>query len=214
MDLPTLSYYSRHAHEAAQRYENVQSPLAGSFAKAFPPGGRILDIGCGSGRDLAELHRQGYQPFGVDATPEFVDLAQQAHPELAGKIGYGLLPDLGIPFHGEFDGVLCSAVLMHIDTADLMNAALSIKSCLKVNGRLLISISTHRADADDQERDANGRLFKTYSPRYLRLIFERLGFSLIDQWEKEDAMNRQGITWATMSFQKTCLGSTSLIGQA
>jgi len=201
MDPATLRYYSQNAHQVAQRYEDVESPLASRFARVFPPGGRILDIGCGSGRDLAELHRQGYQAFGVDATREFVDLAQQAHPELAGKIGYGSLPDLGIPFHGEFDGVLCSAVLMHIDTADLLNAALSIKSCLKVNGRLLISIPTHRADTDNQERDANGRLFKTYSPGYLRLIFERLGFTLIGQWQNEDTLKRQEVEWVSMDFQ-------------
>jgi hypothetical protein len=90
---------------------------------------------------------------------------------------------------------------MHINTADLLNAALSVKNCLKVNGRLLISVPTQRADADDQERDAHGRLFKTYSPGYLRLIFERLGFTLIDQWENQDAMNRQGITWVTIDFR-------------
>jgi SAM-dependent methyltransferase len=213
MDSATLRYYSQNAHAVAQRYENVESPLASSFARVFPPGGRILDIGCGSGRDLAELHRQGYQAFGVDATPEFVGLAQETHPELAGKIAHGTLPDLGIPFQGEFDGVLCSAVLMHIDTADLLNAALAIKICLKVNGRLLISIPTHRADADDQERDANGRLFKTYSPGYLRLIFERLGFTRIDQWENEDAMKRQEVEWVTMDFQLRSTANTRPIDQ-
>jgi SAM-dependent methyltransferase len=201
MDSATLSYYSCHAHEVAQRYEEVKSPLASSFVRIFPPGGRILDIGCGSGRDMAELHRQGYQPFGVDATAELVALAQKAHPTLAGRIKKGVLPDIGVPFDGEFDGVLCSAVLMHIDTADLLNAALSIKSCLKVNGRLLVSIPSHRADVNDQERDAHGRLFKTYSPGYLRLIFERLGFTLIDQWENEDAMNRQTIDWVTLILE-------------
>ena len=213
MDSATLLYYSRHAHEVAQRYEAIQSPLASSFARNFPSGGRILDIGCGSGRDLAELHRQGFQAFGVDATAELVELAQQAHPELAGKVQCGALPDLGLPFDGEFDGVLCSAVLMHIDTADLLNAALAIKHCLRINGRLLISIPTHRADTADRERDANGRLFKTYSPGYLRLIFERLGFSLIDQWENEDAMNRQGVEWVTMDFQLRSAGNTRPIDQ-
>ncbi len=201
MDTATLSYYSHHAHAVAQRYEEVTSPLASRFASTFLPGGRILDIGCGSGRDMAELHRQGYQPFGVDATPELVALAQQAHPELTRRIHPGALPDLGLPFNGEFDGVLCSAVLMHIDTTDLLTAALSIKNCLKVNGRLLISIPTHRADADEQERDAHGRLFKAYSSGYLRLIFERLGFTLMDQWENEDAMNRQGVNWVTVDLR-------------
>ncbi len=70
----------------AQRYETAPSALADRFAGAFTPGGRVLDIGCGSGRDLAELVRQGFQPYGIDSTAEFVQLAQQYHPELRGRI--------------------------------------------------------------------------------------------------------------------------------
>ena len=110
MDISTLDYYSGHANEVAQRYEAAQSSLGNRFAAAFSPGGRILDIGCGSGRDLAELGRQGFQPYGVDGTPEFVQLAQEFHPELQGRIVQGLLPDLAVPFGGEFDGVLCCCV--------------------------------------------------------------------------------------------------------
>jgi hypothetical protein len=32
-------------------------------------------------------------------------------------------------------------------------------------------------------------------------MFERLGFALIDQWENEDAMNRQGVAWVSMVFE-------------
>ena len=70
MDSSTLDYYSANANDVAQRYEAAQSSLGERFATAFAPGGRVLDIGCGSGRDLAELGRQGFQPFGLDGTPE------------------------------------------------------------------------------------------------------------------------------------------------
>ena len=161
MDKATLDFYASNANEVAKRYEAVQSSLGNRFSTSFTPGGRILDIGCGSGRDLAELLLQGYQAYGVDGTLEFVQLAQTYHPELKGLVSHGLLPDLPVPFGGDFDGVLCSAVLMHIDTTEIFNAALSIKRCLKVNGRLLISVPSQRADAGDDERDSNGRLFKT-----------------------------------------------------
>ncbi len=164
MDSSTLDYYSANANDVAQRYEAAQSSLGERFATAFAPGGRVLDIGCGSGRDLAELGRQGFQPFGLDGTPEFVQLAQEFHPELKGRVIQGLLPDFPVPFGGAFDGVLCCAVLMHIDSTELFNAALSIKRCLKVNGRLLISVPSQRSDTGGGERDANGRLFKTYPP--------------------------------------------------
>jgi SAM-dependent methyltransferase len=213
MDIKTLNYYSLNANEVAQRYEVAPSPLAHRFAESFSSGGRILDIGCGSGRDLAQLHKQGFQPYGVDGTEEFVQLAQMLHPELKGRVVQGLLPDLPTPFGGEFDGVLCCAVLMHIDSAELFNAALSIKRCLKVNGRLLISVPSQRSDTGDGERDANGRLFKTYPSAYLRLIFERLGFSLIDEWGNSDAMTRQGIEWVSLLFQLKSAANTRPIDQ-
>ena len=97
MDSSTLDYYSAHATQVAQRYEEAPSSLGPRFASSFPAGGRVLDIGCGSGRDLAELARQGFLPFGVDGTPEFVELAQQYHPELTGKVTHGLLPDFTVP---------------------------------------------------------------------------------------------------------------------
>lgn len=213
MDASTLDYYSTHAKDVAQRYEAVPSSLGERFSNAFAPGGRILDIGCGSGRDLAELSRQGFQPFGLDGTPEFVRLAQDFHPELKGRVVQGLLPDFPVPFDGEFDGILCCAVLMHIDSTELLNAALAIKRCLKVNGRLLISIPSQRSDTVGGDRDANGRLFKTYHPAYLRLIFERLGFSLIDQWGNSDAMNRQGIEWVSLLFSLKSGANTRPIDQ-
>lgn len=213
MDATTLAYYSSHAKDVAQRYENAPSPLAARFSSSFVSGGRILDIGCGSGRDLAELARRGFQPYGIDGTLEFVQLAQEYHPELKERVVNGLLPDFPVPFEGEFDGVVCCAVLMHIDSTELFNAALTIKRCLKVNGRLLISVPSQRADKGEGDRDANGRLFKTYHPGYLRLIFERLGFSLIDHWDNSDAMNRQGIEWVSLLFQLKSGANTRPIDQ-
>ncbi len=81
MDSATVNYYSQNAQTVAERYESVVSSLSESFGEAFKPQSRLLDIGCGSGRDLALLTSLGHECFGIDATPEFVTLSQSLHPE-------------------------------------------------------------------------------------------------------------------------------------
>ena len=96
MDQSTLKYYSENAAQIADRYESVVSNLTAHFVDAFSKGGKILDIGCGSGRDLAALHQLGFDCYGVDPTPEFVEIAQQTHPELVGRRRYGRGKSTGI----------------------------------------------------------------------------------------------------------------------
>ena len=155
MDKDTVSYYSKNALTVATRYESVVSSLSESFEEAFKQRSKLLDIGCGSGRDLALLASLGHECFGVDATPEFVDLSQSLHPELSGKVLQAALPNFEPPFGGDFDGVLCSAVLMHIPESELVPAAVSIKRCVKKHGRLLYSVPSKRcllytSDAADE----------------------------------------------------------------
>ena len=183
MDSQTLSYYARNAGKVAERYESVVNGLAQHFEQAFAPGARVLDVGCGSGRDLALLHKLGRDVYGLDATSELVALSQDTHPELRGRVVHGVLPDALIPFGGSFDGVLCSAVLMHIAVVQLPVAVAFIERCLRPGGRLLYSVPCKRADVVAADyRDAEGRLFVPDPADRLLKLFESHGFALIERW--------------------------------
>ncbi len=201
MDSATVNYYSQNAQTVAERYESVVSSLSKSFEEAFKPRSRLLDIGCGSGRDLALLASLGHEGFGVDATPEFVTLSQSLHPELTGKVLHAALPNFEPPFGGGFDGILCSAVLMHIAESELVPAALSIKRCLKNHGRLLYSVPSKRLDVVTENRDANGRLFVPDQSNRLQKIFEQLGFSLISKWDNADSLGRDSVEWISVLME-------------
>lgn len=204
MDVQTLGYYSANANEVALRYESAPSSLVSRFPSAFAPGGRILDIGCGSGRDLAELARQGFQPYGMDGTPEFVQLAQEFHPELKGRVVQGVLPDSDVPFGGGFDGVLCSAVLMHIELGRLPAVVAFIKHCIKPGGQLLYSVPSKRLDATSAgNRDAAGRLFVPDSAGRLQRLFEDAGFRLLESWGNSDSLGRSEVEWVSVLMKLT-----------
>jgi 2-polyprenyl-3-methyl-5-hydroxy-6-metoxy-1,4-benzoquinol methylase len=202
MDKQTLAYYAAHAADIAQRYESAGSALSSCFVGSFPRAGKILDVGCGSGRDLSVLASLGFDAYGVDATPEFVDFAQCTHPELHGRITFGQLPELGQPFGGEFDGILCCAVLMHLDDITLVNSVKSFRKTLKIDGRILISVPTTRPDADFSGRDQFGRLFNNYSAQHLNAIFEVEGFRLLREWGNLDTLQRSGIEWLNQLYER------------
>lgn len=201
MDSKTIAYYSENAQSIAERYESIVNSLANNFGLAFKPKSKLLDIGCGSGRDLALLAASGHDCFGLDATQEFVELSQSLHPELRGRVVQSSLPDFRPPFGGGFDGVLCSAVLMHIPEDQLVPSALAIKRCLKKHGRLLYSVPSERADVAVDHRDSMGRLFIPDQADRMQTIFEQLGFDLISKWENEDSLGRDSVKWASVLME-------------
>ena len=213
MDLDTERYYRLNARDVAGRYEVVASPVARYFRLAFPEGGRVLDVGMGSGRDLAELLALGYDAYGTDPVDEMTAAAIARHPQLQGRIAAQGLPALGQPFGAPFDGILCSAVLMHLPEADLFDAAFALRNALRPHGRLLLSLPLSRGDVVEGERSVDGRLFSRYAPEYLQLLFERIGFQQVGRWDGDDAHERPGIRWYTLLLELRAGGPMRAVDQ-
>lgn len=213
MDPQTASYYQTQAANVAARYEAVASPVERYFTAAFAVGSRVLDVGCGSGRDLARLLALGYDGYGIEPSSALRECAVAAHPELSGRIADESLPQLGQPFAGQFDGIVCSAVLMHVPSTDLLEAVLSLRSLLVDRGRLLLSLPASRGEDLVDHRDASGRLFSPYTAAEISLLFERFGFRPVGQWHTEDSLSRQGTSWYTLLFELQGQGAQRPIDQ-
>ncbi len=116
MDGPTQSYYRRHAKELTSRYAKASTSLVDWFIPVLRPRARILDVGCGTGRDLGALLGGGFDAYGCDPSPEMIAEAESTIVKMdystQGRLFETGLPDL-VPFDSsEFDALLCNAVLM------------------------------------------------------------------------------------------------------
>lgn len=167
MDQATTDFYRHYAEHGAIQAEAAQSAISTYFELAFKAGGKVLDVGAGSGRDLAVLCKRGFDAYGIEPNDSMRAVALQNHSELAARLQPGSLPLSGAPFGGQFDGVLCSAVMMHVPREQVLNACKSIRSVLKPNGRVLVSLPSIRADLLDGDRDQDGRFFQNHSPAFL-----------------------------------------------
>lgn len=155
MDRSTVDHYNRNADAHAARYEQTEvGALRAVMRRCLTPGSRVLDIGCGSGRDAAFLLEQGHDVTAADAAPEMIAAACAFHPELADRTieaGFPLPPDHPL-LKERFDAVCAVAMIMHVPAELLFEFALQLKQMLRPGGTLIVSASENRPGLSD-DRD-------------------------------------------------------------
>lgn len=85
--------------------------------------GRLLELGCGTGRHAEQLARRGYSVHGIDSSPAMVDLATQRKPsELARQLTFELGDVRTTRLRADFDAVIS---LFHVASYQSTNADLA-----------------------------------------------------------------------------------------
>jgi demethylmenaquinone methyltransferase/2-methoxy-6-polyprenyl-1,4-benzoquinol methylase len=74
-------------------------------ALGLPPGGRILDLACGTGDLCRELQAAGYAAVGVDRSAGMLAAARTSAPLVRGDALFLPVPD------GSIDGIVCGFAL-------------------------------------------------------------------------------------------------------
>jgi SAM-dependent methyltransferase len=128
--------------ESALEYDAVVSArpprhIAGPLRRMMthvPPGGLVLEVGSGTGRDADFIESLGGKVRRTDATQAFLDLQAER-----GKHGerLNLLTDtLG----GPYDAIVAICVLIHIERADTDRVLKKIRKALRPGGAFLVAV--------------------------------------------------------------------------
>ena len=126
------------------------------------PGMRVLDAGCGAGRNLVYLMRAGYEVFGVDRDPAAIEhvrgLAAELAPHLpASNFRVDALERLSFP-PGSADVVLSSAVLHFAQTDEQFEAMLRASwAALRAGGLFFCRLASSIGIEDRVQRVAGRR---------------------------------------------------------
>lgn len=200
LDPQTQAFYSSNAALPAEQYRSAAGGVETWFDVAFPKGSRVLDVGCAAGRDVSILLQGGWDAFGVGPCPELIDEGLRFDPSLKERLSVDALPALSTIPDNAFDGVLCSAVLMHLPEEILFDAAFGLRRVLKPGGRLLVSLPIDNKGEPLTGRDERGRFHNGLSPEKLELLLSRLGFACIGRGENSDALGRAEKKWVVGLF--------------
>ncbi len=133
--MDSIGYYNKNPKDFFDRTINADvQNLYQVFLNHLPSKARILDAGCGVGRDSRFFLSKGYDVVPLDGSIEMVKLAS----DLLGKpVLHMLFQD--IHFSQEFDAIWANASLLHVPYDNLREILCTFHTALRSSGILFAS---------------------------------------------------------------------------
>ena len=131
----TMDFYDANAASYVAETADVEfGPLQREFARRLPEGGRVLDLGCGSGRDSLAFLRAGLEVDAVDGSEQMVEAA-------SGLTGLPVVHALFSDYEpqGPYDGIWACSSLLHVPVAELPDVISKYAQALAPGGTFYLS---------------------------------------------------------------------------
>lgn len=195
-----MSYYNQNATRFFTNTVDVDmAPLYNQFLPLLPEKARVLDAGCGSGRDAAHFNQCEFVVDAFDASKELVRLAKQ-HTSL----DIQLCEFLHYQSPYQYDGIWACASLLHVPKKELPQTFQHLASLLKDDGFFYCSF---KYGNDEIER--NGRRFTYLTETSLAKTLVNSGLKIKDTWQTSDLrLGRADEFWLNAILVKTDNGAT------
>lgn len=195
--MDTLDYYQRNAKDFFSQtinvdMQNVYQPFLEYLPKPHLSNQqKILDVGCGSGRDSVFFANQGFEVVAIDGSQNVIDLAKQTDTRIDWQcLTFDEIDNQNWQSH--FTGVWACASLLHVPFDDLPKILNDLLSCLRPTGVLYASFKY-----GDSEREKDGRFFCDINEQRWRIVESQLiSTKPLKVWQTLDnRVDRQEIWW-------------------
>jgi SAM-dependent methyltransferase len=186
----TLQHYERTAEQffAGTIDHDVSQNIAALLdAIQAPAPLRLLDLGCGPGRDLKTFKQMGHAPTGIDGSARFVEMARAYS---GCEVWQQDFVKLDLPAE-HFDGIYANASLFHVPSAALPQVLRDLHGALKTGGVLFSS-----NPRGDNSEGWNGPRYGSYHDyaswqRYL----DAAGFAEVQHYYRPSGLPREQQPW-------------------
>ncbi|MGH8597798.1 MAG: class I SAM-dependent methyltransferase [Gammaproteobacteria bacterium] len=193
----TVDHYERHAerywtgtceHDVRQNIDALLDRIVGQ------PPFRVLDLGCGPGRDLKTFTELGHHAIGIDLATRFVEMARR----FSGcEVWQQDFLALDLP-EASFDGIYANAALFHVPSIALPDVLARLRSSLKPAGVLLSS----NPRGDNREGWSNERYGAYYDLDRWRSYLVAAGFDELLHYYRPRGLPRDQQPWLASVWRR------------
>ena len=170
-DEQTIAAYDEHVDRYLQFADSLPDAAAlDAFIRHLPPGGHVLDLGCGTGAYAAAMAKRGLVVAAIDGSPEMVRVARHHYGVMAACRRFDDLDQTA-----SYDGVWANFSLLHAPKAAFAGHLQTIGRALKPAGILHLGLKLGTGEG----RDRLGRFYAYYTSDELRRLLADAGFYVI-----------------------------------
>ena len=174
-DPATLDYYETAAPHYTASAAQMQARHLDPFLERLEPGARILELGCGCGRDAARMLERGFAVDATDGARAMVRKAKERFGIEARVMRFDQLDTVE-----AYDAVWAHASLLHLSRAALPDTLARIHRALTPGGLHFANYKLGDADHPDEGRDPLGRWTSLPSAEWLGGQYRDAGFIIMD----------------------------------
>lgn len=183
----TIQYYNEHAEEYFKETIDINiEDFRKKFISLLPKNAKIIDIGCGSGRDVKAFSEMGYNAIGLDIAENLSATAKQ-------HLNIDIIYENMINWKSSepFDGMWCCGSLLHLHDDELQSFLQNLKYNLKQDGIIFISVKEGIPTGTNKD----GRYFHNYTQNEICDILNKAGLEIIDIEITKDLLKRYNFQW-------------------
>ncbi len=191
----TIDYYNQNAKEFAEGtlfldFKSKQEIFAGKLYK----GAKILDYGCGAGRDTKYFLERGFQVDALDGSKELCRIAREY---TGNPVKHALFRDLDAT--EIYDGIWACSSILHVPKEELAYIFGKMAKALKLSGVLYVSFKYGIF-----EGERNGRYFTDMTEDAFSLFLQGIeNLTLEEQWVTADVRpERENEKWLNLILRK------------
>lgn len=192
----TISTYDHSAKQLADKFDSLGARIADieeTFALVEKENPKVLEIGCGNGRDAAEILKRTNDYIGVDISEELIKLARQKVPQA--KFEVADITDFSLP--ERVDIVFAFASLIHLNKEDFAMVLDKIFNSLNPGGAVRISLKHSDVYKEVTKEDEFGvRTYYHYSQGDMAKLAKNFAFI------KNELNDLRGQKWLEILLQK------------
>lgn len=151
-------------------------------------GKKILDVGCGNGKDCKYILEKGFNINGIDLSIGMLNIAKEKVP----NCNFEIMDITEITYPDDsYDGIISNCSLFHIPVEELPKTLKSFKRVLKPDGKLLLILQEGNGEkmVEEPYRPGIYIYIKYFSKNEIQKLLQEYGFE-IDYLLKKESPNK------------------------